>query len=289
MANRSIPPATIYDPRPCFLGEGPLWHPERQQLFWFDIVEHKLLSRVGDETFEWAFDEYVSAAGWIDYDRLFMASETGLWTFNINSGQRDLVASLEADNPITRSNDGRADPLGGFWIGTMGKSAELAAGAIYRFYKGELRTLFTGITISNAICFAPDGAAAYYCCTTTQKIMKTALDSDGWPVGEPSIFVDLSAEGINPDGAVTDSMGYLWNAQWGLGRVARYRPDGTFDMAVSVGGIHSSCPAFGGADFTELFITTAQEGIDTPDTCQVVVYCAKTDVAGQAESRVLLD
>ena len=122
--------STVFDDRPCELGEGPLWHPERQQLFWFDIIGKRLMTRDGQEPHSWAFDEHVSAAGWVDRDALLLASETGLWRFDLNTADRSLITPLEADNPVTRSNDGRADPWGGLWIGTMGKEAEPGAGSI---------------------------------------------------------------------------------------------------------------------------------------------------------------
>ncbi|WP_339691880.1 SMP-30/gluconolactonase/LRE family protein [Celeribacter baekdonensis] len=280
--------AQAFDPRPCVLGEGPLWHPQRQELFWFDIIACRLLARQGEITRMWQFDEHHSAAGWVDHDTLLIASETGLWRFNIETGQRDLVAPLEADRPETRSNDGRADRQGGFWIGTMGKHAEPGLGAIYRFYKGEVVRLFDGLTIPNAICFAPDGRMAYYACTKTGQINRQPLDAAGWPVGAPEVFLDLNDAGLNPDGAVVDAEGGIWNAQWGAGRVARYLPDGTFDRAISVGGVHSSCPAFGGPDLNTLFVTTAREDILAPDAAQGVVYACDAGVKGLQEPHILL-
>ncbi|MEO0864328.1 MAG: SMP-30/gluconolactonase/LRE family protein, partial [Pseudomonadota bacterium] len=84
----------------CTLGEGPLWHPERKQLIWFDILGMRLY--VKGETGKiggWQFDEYVSAAGWVDQETLLMASATGLWRVNIETGARKRVARLEADDP----------------------------------------------------------------------------------------------------------------------------------------------------------------------------------------------
>ncbi len=120
--------ATLWDDRACKLGEGPLWHPERKQLFWFDILGQKLLTRTDSGPIEWHFDEIVSAAGWVDDSTLLIASETALFTFDLNSAESEFIAPLEADTPATRSNDGRADPWGGFWIGTMSKTAETGAG-----------------------------------------------------------------------------------------------------------------------------------------------------------------
>jgi len=113
----------VFDDRACVLGEGPLWHPERQQLFWFDIMAGHLLTKVDGEAQSWAFDELVSAAGWIDHDRLLIASETALYSFDLTTEEQEYIQPLEIGNTVTRSNDGRADPWGGFWIGTMGKCA----------------------------------------------------------------------------------------------------------------------------------------------------------------------
>ncbi|MGJ8621324.1 MAG: SMP-30/gluconolactonase/LRE family protein [Yoonia sp.] len=272
----------IYDETQCQLGEGPLWHPLRQQLFWFDILGHRLHTK-GQH---WQFDTYVSAAGWVDANTLLVASAAALLRFDITDGQHQVICPLEADNPVTRSNDGRADPQGGFWIGTMGIKAEDGAGAIYRYYKGELRQLFAPITISNAICFAPDGKTAYFTDTPTQQIMRVALDADGWPVGDPVLHIDLQGTDFRPDGAVVDAAGNLWNAQWGAARVAGYDPDGKFIASVSFSGRQTSCPAFGGPDLSTLYCTSAAEGLDGADDGKTFV--AQTNYTGQAEHRVIL-
>ena len=283
----------IFDDRTCKLGEGPLWHPERQQFFWFDILGHQLLSRTDGDTQEWDFDEHVSAAGWVDRDTLLMASETGLWRLGIGSGHRTLIAPLEADNRVTRSNDGRADPWGGFWIGTMGKNAEPNAGAIYRFYRGEVRELFPGITIPNSICFSPDRRFAYYSDTPTGLVMRQPLEAaDGWPDGAPEVFLDLREDGLNPDGAVVDAQGNVWIAQWGANRVAGYAADGRFMHCEEFDAVQTSCPAFGGADLTTLFCTSAAVGLgaDTlsDQPTNGMTFAALDAGQGQPEHRVIL-
>ncbi|MHA3914847.1 SMP-30/gluconolactonase/LRE family protein [Halovulum sp. GXIMD14793] len=273
---------TIFDPRHCALGEGPLWHLERHQLFWFDILGKKLLS----EGAEWTFDEHVSAAGWIDRDTLLVASETALLRFDLTTGQSDPITPLEADDPRTRSNDGRADPWGGFWIGTMGKNLEQGLGAIYRFYRGEVRQLFAPITVSNAICFAPDRRHAYFTDTPTRKVMRQRLDAQGWSDGSAEVLIDLSEERLNPDGAVVDSDGCLWIAQWGAGRVARYDADGRFLSAIPCPASQTTCPAFGGVDLRRLFVTSAADGVTEAKGGQT--FMIDTEVTGQAEHRVVL-
>lgn len=279
----------IYSPTRCTLGEGPLWHPERGQLFWFDILAKRLLTIEDGTERGWDFARHVSAAGWLDRDTLLLASEADLFRFDLSSGAQETVVALEADNPATRSNDGRADPWGGFWIGTMGKAAEPGAGAIYRYYKGELRQLVAGITISNAICFAPDASCAYYTDTPTRVILRQPLDPEtGWPEGAPAPFIDLRDAGLNPDGAVVDVAGCLWNAQWGASRVARYDPDGAFMSAVTFPARQISCPAFGGPAGKTLFATSAAEGLRDAGPAEGCTFALDIDVAGQAEHRVLL-
>jgi sugar lactone lactonase YvrE len=280
--------ATVFDNRVCELGEGPLWHPERGQLFWFDINGRRMLSRDETGPLVWHFDEQVSAAGWLDRDTLIVASETALLRFDLNSGSGETIVALEADNPVTRSNDGRADPWGGFWIGTMGKRSEPGAGAIHRFYKGEIQRLYDSITIPNSICFSPDGAFAYFTDTPTRLILRQPLDSEGWPKGSPESFIDLTAQKLNPDGAVVDAEGSLWIAHWGASRVARYTRDGKFDRAVQVPALQPSCPAFGGVGLKDMFITTATEHMDRLGSEDGLVLSVAVGITGQNEHRVLL-
>ncbi len=283
----------IYDPTPCHLGEGPLWHPERQEFFWFDILRFRLHARVADETKTWQFDEHVSAAGWVDPSQLLIASETRLFLFDLTSGSEDTIAPLEAETPATRSNDGRADPYGGFWIGTMGKAAEPGAGAIYRYYRGEVRKIIPAISISNAICFSPDGLFAYFTDTPTKVVQRVRLSEvDGWPVGDPEPWLDLTEGGWNPDGAVVDADGNFWNAQWGAHRVAVYGPGANFRFAVDVPAAHSSCPAIGGEDLSTLFCTSARSGLSAADLASDVphgaTFALDIETQGQREHQVIL-
>jgi len=283
----------IYDARTCELGEGPLWHPTLGQLFWFDILGQRMLSRQGDKALEWRFDQMVSAAGWVSDRELLIASETGLFLFDLATAAQRPVAALEADNPVTRSNDGRADPMGGFWIGTMGKNTEKDAGAIYRYYKGELRKLFAPITISNAICFAPDRRSACFTDTVTSQVMRVALDSAGWPVGSPEVYLDLRHESSGPDGAVIDAAGNIWLAEWGASRVSCFDPAGQLLQRIAFDAPHTSCPAFGGPDLTTLYCTTALQHMDAAARAahphSGKVFAAAGAGKGQAEHRVIVD
>jgi len=282
--------AQVYDSTRCQLGEGPLWHPEQKRLYWFDILSSRLYCRDGDELEQWDFDEHVSAAGWMGGTRLLVASETALAVFETKTGQSEFLCALEADNPVTRSNDGRADPWGGFWIGTMGKAAEPGAGAIYRFYRGELRKLFANITVSNAISFPPDAGFACFTDTRSRVVQSVALDeATGWPKDDPEPYLDLNPRGRNPDGAVFGADGTLWVAEWGASGVTGYDAAGTEVAAFNAPASQVSCPAFGGADLCTLFGTSAIQGLD-PDQEPAAgqTFAWDTEFVGQAEHRVIL-
>ncbi len=252
-----------------------------------------MLTRDVDGPVSWAFDDHVSAAGWISDTELLIASETRLFRFDLNTGTQQTVAGLEAENSVTRSNDGRADPWGGFWIGTMGKEAEPGAGAIYRYFRGELRQLYAPISISNAICFAPDKSCAYFTDTPTFVVMRQALEPEsGWPVGDVEPWLDLSAAGLAPDGAVTDAKGNVWIAHWGAGRVSAYSPAADPIAHVDVPGRHATCPAFGGPDLKTLYCTSARQGIAEPIVEQTpengMTFATSGIGPGRPEPRVIL-
>ncbi|WP_343069921.1 SMP-30/gluconolactonase/LRE family protein [Jannaschia sp. Os4] len=282
----------LWDDRRCELGEGILRHPGLDRVFWLDILGRRLLARDADGTgpADWAMPEIVSALGWIDDATLFLAGETGFWSFALGTGEPTKLVDLEADDPGTRSNDGRADPMGGFWMGTMGLGAEGGRGAFYRYYRGEVRKLYAPASIPNGLCFSPDGAWAYMADSAAATVWRVRLDRAGWPSLKREPFLDLRAAGLAPDGAVTDAEGNLWIAQWGASRVAVHAPDGRFLRAASVPAPHVTCPCFAGEG--RLLVTTATQGMD-PVALQAMPGAGmvwKLDVTGRGrdEPRVVI-
>ncbi len=282
----------VFDTTRCTLGEGTLWHPKRQELIWFDILGKKMFRKGAGETLVTDLDEVCSAAFWVDASRVVVATQTALVLRNLDTGEVQQLTELEADNKVTRSNDGRADPWGGLWIGTMGFGAEHGAGSFYRYYKGELRQIFPNITIPNSTCFASDRSLAYFSDTARGKLFSVTLDADGWPNAEPEVFVDFAPLGLNPDGAVTDASGNLWIAFWGAARVGVYSPDGLEIASHPMGAAQVTCPAFGGSDFSTLYCTSASEGLSEAEAAKFdgtgQVYVKDGAVQGRAEYAVLL-
>jgi sugar lactone lactonase YvrE len=273
------------------LGEGPIWSEDR--LYWFDILNRRLhaLGPEGGAPETWQFDEHHSAAGRLPGGRLLLASETGLWRFDPATGARDQVCPIQADDPAIRSNDGRADRQGGFWIGTMHKHAPGPEhGRIWRYHHGRLREVTASVAVPNGICFAPDGRRGYFSDTARGLIFTWRLDTDGWPVEAPSIFFDLSG-GAGPDGAVVDTEGALWCALWGGSRLLRIAPDGAAGAEITLPVSQPTCPAFG-ADLRRLYVTSARENLSeaalAAEPLAGAVFTAAVDVPGVPEPEVVL-
>lgn len=282
----------IYDSTNCGLGESPLWHPINQDLFWVDLPNHLLFRKSGKTLQSWTFDEMVSAIGWIDEDHLLLATETGLIQFQISTEKQTLLCKIEADLPQNRSNDGRADPWGGFWVGTMSKSADKEAGSIYRWYQGELRKIARDITIPNGICFDKSRARAYFADSSTRKIFKLTLSKDtGWPISEAELFLNLSAQNLEIDGAIIDSNGHLWTAIWDAGCLQSYSPEAQLINEISVEIPRPTCPAFGGENYNDLYFTSAAIGLEEEvrdGALHGLTFKISNITQGQAEPNVII-
>lgn len=276
----------------CELGEGPFWHPLQERLFWFDILNKTLFSATsgGIMVDRFTFDATVTAAGVIDSDNLAIASAAGIFRLQLSTDTRELLIPLEPDSTTTRTNDGRVNPAGGFWIGTMGLSepSKVAAGSLYQVRSGAVTKLLSDVFIPNSACFSPDGRTAYFADTTVGTIRKVSIDPEtGLPNGGWTEFADTSHPG-GPDGSVVDAEGFVWNARWGGSSVIRFAPDGRVDRTIKLPVSRVTCPAFGGKDLKTLYITSAREGM-TPEELAAEphagsVFAIELDVPGQPEN-----
>ncbi len=287
---------TIFDPTPCQLGEGPTHDPIADATWFFDIAGRKLFEKSAQSPTARVHDLpfMASALGVVDEHRQLLATEKGLYEREINSGALSLVHPLEADNAVTRSNDSRVHPCGAMWIGTMGKSAEKRAGAIYHFYRGEVQRLFSDITVSNAICFSADGSVGYFTDTLTGKVMRVDLDpTTGVPKAQPTVFLirDDSQPGWS-DGAVMDADGLIWIAQWEGSGVKAYDGSARCVETIDLPTEQITCPAFIGPNASRMIVTSAAIGLSDeqreaqPDAGRT--FLINRPFNGRPEPRVLL-
>lgn len=267
------PPWEVVVEASAELGERPVWDPGLSCLTWVDINAgrlHRYTPGEGnDVVIELSADGrpipigaaahrgsggYVLAAA--DGFRLAGpdgASEAGPWR---PSGMPDGV----------RFNDGACDPAGRFWAGTVADDVRPGGGALYRLDPdGTITTVLEGVTESNGLGWSPDGTILYYIDSGEPEPRVRAFDYDtdtgriGW---EPYDLIPFPGGAAVPDGLVVDTEGCLWVALWGGAEVRRYSPTGGLLATLPVPVSQPTCPAFGGPDLSDLYLTTAWQGLD---------------------------
>ena len=252
------------------LGESPMWHPDEGALWWCDIPGHKLnrWHAATQAHQQWAFDTDVACCAPILGGTLMLAMRDGLWRFDPASGQRERLAAPPYEPAQERFNDGKADPQGRFWVGTIYEPRSPANAALYRFSNGRLEQVASGITVSNGLAFSPDGQTMYWSDTTSHQIFALDFNSHDGALSKRRVFAqfapktagqDLASYGGRPDGAAVDAEGAYWVAMFEGQRLLRLSPEGTVLFELKLPVRCPTMPCFGGSDLRTLFITTSRE------------------------------
>jgi sugar lactone lactonase YvrE len=253
------------------VGEGPVWDDASGTLVWVDIMSHAV-HRYDPATGQNRTIDVGQPVGAAvlrrDRAGLVLALRDGFGMLDEASGQVEMVAAVEADLPTNRMNDGKCDPAGRFWAGTMPFSPTpgSAAGALYRLDPDlKVSRMLGGVTLSNGIGWSPDGRQMYYVDSMTQGLdVFDFAPADGSISNRRRLITIPPDEGL-PDGMTVDAEGGLWVALHGSGSIRRYTPDGHMDRVVRVPPTMVTCCAFGGPDLTDLYITTMSLGLSEAD------------------------
>jgi sugar lactone lactonase YvrE len=249
------------------LGEGPVWDPDAGCLYFVDI-ERGAVHRYDPATAtsrSFQIGTMVGAAALTAARDLVLAVRDGFARLDLDSGQVRAIAAVEADLPDQRMNDGKCDPAGRFWAGTMALDKRRGAGALYRLDPdGRVTRMLDGVSISNGLDWSADGRLMYYVDTPTRSIDVFDFDvATGTIANRRSLARVEHGEGW-PDGLTLDADGFIWVALWAGAAVRRYAPDGTLDRLVSIPTTYPTSCAFGGPDFRDLYVTTAATAL-TPE------------------------
>ena len=279
----------VLDETKLALGEGPLYDPELDCLWWFDILGQSLRQRdfaTGSVTTQ-ALPFMGSVIARIDGHRHLVASDQGLLLREVGSGAFSPYCELEPSSRGNRSNDGRVHPSGTLWIGTMGKDAATGAGAIYHVAGQTVTKLFDKVSIPNSICFSPDGATGYFVDSKVNTLMRVPLDAaTGLPTGDASLFIDGRDQPGVFDGSVCDARGDIWNARWGGGGVDRYDPQGRHLARYDLPAERVTCPAFIGRNADRLIVTSCWEGLDDAGRAADPLAGATFELGATVEGRI---
>lgn len=249
------------------LGEGSIWDPRTGILWWIDI-EGKKIHRYDSRTEENQTFSVPSRIGTLvprSGSGLVVALEDGFHFFNETDGSLEPIVDPESHIPTNRFNDGKCDPAGRFWAGTMAMEGDRQGkGSVYCLYPDQtFQKKISEVSVSNGICWSLDAAIMYYIDSPTRRVDAYTFDDKTGEISEQRTVIEIPEGTGMPDGMTMDENGNLWVAQWGGYRVACYNPNtGKQEDQIDIPtGSVTSC-AFGGEELETLYITTASAGFD---------------------------
>ena len=271
--------------QPDELGESPFWHPDELMLYWLDIPGRQIhrCNVFAGAVQSWAMPlEPGCMAPARTQGRasgLVIALRDGIYRAQVWCGPLQRMVLAGHDSATTRFNDGKADPLGRFWAGTMYEPRDLPAAELFSLdgragLAPALARMAGNATIANGLAWSPDGATLYWTDTTQHLIRAWDWDAAsnrmtrervfkqfppkpaGWRAGVPG----MPAYGGRPDGAAVDSQGNYWVAMFEGGRVLKLSPGGEVLDDIATPGLCPTMPCFGGDDLQTLYLTSARHG-----------------------------
>lgn len=243
-------------------GEGILWNPKDGCVWWTDIhgLEIWSFNPATKKSESYDMPGRVCCFAHCETGGLIVAFADRISLYDLATGREDKICDFEAENPATRTNDGRTDRQGRFVVGGMNEGTGEANSSVIRIQPDlSVDLLMTGISCANSTCFSPDGKIMYFADTPNKEILALTYEGDAGEDGfESRVLASFENEPGLPDGSCVDSEGGVWNAEWEGRRVVRVAPDGSIDKIINVPVWKPTCCAFGGENLDTLFITTSR-------------------------------
>lgn len=246
-------------------GECPRWSSKEQVLYWVDI-DGKTLNKyypTSGNNLVYNVEERIGSFAFRSGGGLVSASERG---FNLLTAEGTMVESLcqpEAKMANTRFNDGRCDPAGRFWAGTMDQSFKSRTGSLYKLNADHsAEQMACDVIVSNGLAFSPDGRIMYWSDSRRSIVFAFDFDVEDGVISGKRVFIESTQDLGRPDGAAIDVDGCYWSAGYAGGSVVRYNPSGEIDRIIRLPVSQVTMCTFGGARFDTLFITSARIGMN---------------------------
>ncbi|MFA9559133.1 SMP-30/gluconolactonase/LRE family protein [Evansella sp. AB-rgal1] len=248
------------------LGEGPCWDEENQLLYWVDI-EGKNIHEYNPTTNEnrsIIVEKMVGAIVLRKQGGAIVATENGFHFLNLKTGETEEIHDPENHLPNNRFNDGKCDPYGRFWAGTMDRYATKGKGALYCIDNNLIVSQkLDNVGISNGLAWSPDHSFMYYIDTLTKSVVRFDYDWKTGEIGNQKEVIRIPDGDGLPDGLTIDSEGNLWVAHWGGAKITNWNPvTGELLETISIPALNVTSCTFGGKDLDELYVTTARTGTD---------------------------
>jgi SMP-30/Gluconolactonase/LRE-like region len=177
----------------ALLGESPVWHPGEGALYYCDIpgrALHRFDPRTGSLR-HWNFEtEVASLAPRLD-GALLLAMRDGLWRFAPASGERKRLIEPPYDPSKERFNDGKCDPQGRFWVGTIYEPRDPALASVHCYTDGKLVRKVDGLTVSNGLAWSPNGRTMYWSDTKSHTIFAADFDPANGDLSRKRVFASF--------------------------------------------------------------------------------------------------
>lgn len=243
------------------LGEGAFWNYQTQELYWVDIEGRKLHIYSPSKKTNKSFD-VPSRIGTVvpkDGGHAVIALEDGIYTINTENGELSLLSDVESDKPFNRFNDGKCDPMGRLWVGSMNFDAKSKTAALYLVdSEGKTEKKLDSVMISNGIVWTSDKKTMYYADTPLGNIRAFDYDNETGNITNERVVIVVADSLGSPDGMAIDVNDELWVALWGGSAVGHFNPKtGKLIEKIDVPAQNVTSCAFGGKDLDILYITTA--------------------------------
>ncbi len=276
---------------PAMLGECPVWDSLGHALYFIDCRAPSLrrYDPATTATREWKLPSTIGSFALDLSGGAILALASGLAHLDLASGALTSIAHPEADRPDHRFNDGAADSNGRFWVGSMHSSYREPSGTLWCLESNAApRAVFSGLRVPNGLAWSPDGRRFYF--NDSPRAMFVAdFDGRSGAAGPPWVFAAADAAPGWPDGSAIDCEGYLWNARWDGGGIARFAPDGRLDRFIALPVSRPTSCAFGGRTLSQLYVTSARIGIDPATLAREplagAVFCFDTGIKGAGQPR----
>lgn len=246
------------------LGEGAIWNYKTKELIWVNIKGEILnfFNPSINNNKEMFTGQMIGTVVPAESGNMLVALENGIYMLDPETGTKNFIVDPEKDIPDNRFNDGKCDPAGRFWAGTMSMVGKKEAGALYRFDPDStIHKMIDNVTTSNGIVWSLEKDKMYYIDTPTRKVMAYDYNNNTGEISNPEIAVEVPADLGAPDGMTIDADGNLWIALWGGSAVGCWNPEtGELLRTVKVPAKNVTSCAFGDKDLKTLYITTARQG-----------------------------
>jgi sugar lactone lactonase YvrE len=252
------------------LGEGALWDAASQRLLWVDILGKRvgLFDPQAQENIMLQLDTFVGTVVPTAGGGLMVAVREGFARLDRATGMLSRLDRPPGHDPsVVRFNDGKCDPFGRFWAGTMAVDEGPGRGALYCLNPdGRIRRMLEPVSISNGIAWSLDRRRMYYIDTLARSVVVFDYDFDTGEISNQRLAFEVPEKLGYPDGMTIDADGMLWIALWDGWAVSRWHPgSGRLLATVSLPVSRVTSCAFGGPDLTTLYITSARVGLSSAE------------------------